>query len=260
MPKKPGQHRPKNPGPYARKKKKVTAEEEKNALEKLEKALENCQKCGPTNLCKVNKNGEHVHLTFNQRRRWSVALAKGTRGVTLRTPPEGKLFADFHGSSSAEGTKAAVGADGILGGPFGVTATFPWEQILPFMLPGVMQAMAQTMPQGAAAVSLIPSNPLARNAPPSSDPPDHENQIQYLNISEFLTTLSDRHPVRALAAYHNKFERMDYYRVDELARMAEADLTGPDFRMTSGNAKFLLKEARDEVRRVERAAKRARTN
>ena len=183
----------------------------------------------------------------------------GTHGVTLRTPPKGELFADFHVSSSAEGTKAAVSAD-TMGGPFGMSAAFPWQQILPFMLPGVVQAMA--MPQGAAAVPHVPrsSKPLARSAPPSSDPPDYENRIQYATIANFLATLNDRHPVRALAAYHNNFELMDYYHVDELARMAEADLTGLDFRMTSGNAKFLLKEAREEVRRVERAAKRAETN
>ena len=52
------------------------AEKEKKALEKLEKALGNCQKCSPTKLCKINKNGQHVHLTFNQHHRWSVALGK----------------------------------------------------------------------------------------------------------------------------------------------------------------------------------------
>jgi hypothetical protein len=172
-------------------------------------------------------------------------------------PPKGELFADFHVLSSAEGTKAAVSAD-MMGRPFGMLAAFSWQQILPFMLPGVVQAMA--MPQGAAAVPHVPSKPLAQSAPPSSDPPDYENRIQYATIANFLTTLNDRHPVCALATYHNNFKLMDYYHIDELARMAEADLTGPDFRMTSGNAKFLLKEAHEEVRHVEQAAKRAETN
>src|ERR1700692_1451966 len=118
----------------------------------------------------------------------------GTHGVTLQTPPKGELFTDFHGSSSAEGTKATVSVD-TMGGPFGMSATFPWQQILPFMLPGVVQAMAQSaMPQGAATVPHTPSKPLARSAPPSSDPPDYENQIQYATIANFLTTLNNRHP------------------------------------------------------------------
>jgi hypothetical protein len=183
----------------------------------------------------------------------------GTHGVTLRTPPKGELFADFHRSSSAEGTKAAVSAD-TMGGPFGMS-TFLWQQILLFMLPGVVQAMAQSaMPQDAATVPHTPSKPLAWSAPPSSNPLDYENQIQYATIANFLTTLNDRHPVHALATYHNNFESIDYYHVDELARMAEVDLTGPDFRMTSGNTKFLLKEAHEDIRCVEWAAKRAGTN
>jgi hypothetical protein len=43
------------------------AEKERKALEKLEKVLGDCQKYGPTKLCKINRDGQHVHLTFNQR-------------------------------------------------------------------------------------------------------------------------------------------------------------------------------------------------
>ena len=40
------------------------AERERKALERLEKALGNCQKCGPSKLCKINKNGQHIHLNI----------------------------------------------------------------------------------------------------------------------------------------------------------------------------------------------------
>jgi hypothetical protein len=50
------------------------AEKERKALEQLERALSNCQKCGPSKLCKIDKKGQHVNLTFNQRHGWSVAL------------------------------------------------------------------------------------------------------------------------------------------------------------------------------------------
>ena len=50
------------------------AECEKAAMEKLDRALSGCQKCGPTKACKINKLGEHVALTYNQHRGWSVAL------------------------------------------------------------------------------------------------------------------------------------------------------------------------------------------
>jgi len=52
------------------------AEKERKALEKLEKALGDCQKCGPAKLCKVNKNGQYIHLMFNQCCGWSIALVR----------------------------------------------------------------------------------------------------------------------------------------------------------------------------------------
>jgi hypothetical protein len=174
--------------------------------------------------------------------------------VTLRTPPKGELFADFHGALSAEGV---IGADPTVG-PFGAFPMFPWQQMFPMM--GMMQAMTQSVPiQPTAGVTHTQSvKPLARGAPPSSDPPEYENTIEYPMISDFLVTLNNKYPKCALVAYHNNFELMDYYYIDELVQMAEEDLTGTDFCMTSGNAKFLLREAREEVRRLERAAKRAR--
>jgi hypothetical protein len=131
-----------------------------------------------------------------------------------------------------------------------------------FMLPGMMQAMAQSATtQATLAVPHIPlGKPLACSTPPSSDPPDYDNQIQYATITEFLAVLNNRHPLRTLVAYQSNFEHLDYYHIDELAWMAEADLTGLDFKMTSGNAKFLLREAHNEVRWAECAAKRAGIN
>jgi len=52
-----------------------TMEMEKQALNQLEQALTNCQLCGPGNFCKISKTGDHVNLTWNQRRAWSVVLA-----------------------------------------------------------------------------------------------------------------------------------------------------------------------------------------
>lgn len=61
-----------------------------------------------------------------------------------------------------------------------------------------------------------------------------------------------------LAGYGTNFDLMDYYHVDELAKMSREDLTGSDIGMTPGNAKFVLSAAREEVKQVQRVAKRAR--
>lgn len=242
------------------------AEKENKALEQLEKALGDCQKCGPSKLCKINKNGQHVNLTFNQRRGWSVALvcslyfisrynqidiltqAIGTHGITLRTPPKGELFADFHKQPSD--TLVDAGSPNAAPGAFGMPSAFPWQQMMPFMMPGMFQAMA--------SAPASPVKPLARPAPPSSDPADQDGAIEHRSIRNFLFDLGSKHPQRGLAAYEANFNLMDYYHVDELANMAQEDLTGRDFSMTPGNAKFIISEAKVEVKRAERAAKRAR--
>lgn len=47
---------------------------ERIEMEKLDKALSQCQLCGSGKACKIDNSGSHVHLTFQQRRSWSVAL------------------------------------------------------------------------------------------------------------------------------------------------------------------------------------------
>ena len=54
-----------------------TMEREKQALEQLERAMTKCQLCGPAKFCKISKAGEHVNLTWNQCRAWSIALVCG---------------------------------------------------------------------------------------------------------------------------------------------------------------------------------------
>jgi hypothetical protein len=88
---------------------------EKTSMAALDRALSRCQKCGPEKACLVDAGGNHVHLTFQQRRGWSIALvstlrvthihahrltlfkAAETHGVTLKTPPKGEHFQAFHG-------------------------------------------------------------------------------------------------------------------------------------------------------------------
>lgn len=49
---------------------------EKTCFEQLERALMTCQKCGDSKYCKIDRNGNHVAITFQQRRSWSVALVR----------------------------------------------------------------------------------------------------------------------------------------------------------------------------------------
>jgi hypothetical protein len=47
---------------------------EHKQLELLDRALTNCARCGPDKYCKIDKAGDHVHLSFQQRRGWANAL------------------------------------------------------------------------------------------------------------------------------------------------------------------------------------------
>ena len=49
-------------------------EQEEVCLLQLEKALSQCAKCGDEKRCKIDKMGNHVHLTFQQLRAWALSL------------------------------------------------------------------------------------------------------------------------------------------------------------------------------------------
>jgi hypothetical protein len=99
-------------------------------------------------------------------------------------PPKGELFADFHKQPS-DGAKDAE----ILNATSIMPTAFPWQQLMPFMMPGMFQAMT-------AAVA-APATPTVtekrRMAPPSSDPVDQDD-IQYRTIRELLFDLDEKHP------------------------------------------------------------------
>ncbi|KAJ7849675.1 hypothetical protein B0H14DRAFT_2582386 [Mycena olivaceomarginata] len=68
-------------------------DDEKKVMAELDSEYRKCVQCGPTHLCKIDRSGNHVHLTFPQHCAWA---AYGTKKVTKTTPPEGELFSMFH--------------------------------------------------------------------------------------------------------------------------------------------------------------------
>src|SRR4051812_40170549 len=49
---------------------------EKRQLELLDKQLTGCMRCSSEKYCKIDKSGNHIHLTFQQRRGWANALVQ----------------------------------------------------------------------------------------------------------------------------------------------------------------------------------------
>lgn len=87
----------------------------------------------------------------------------------------------------------------------------------------------------------------------SSDPPDERVPNPYPTITMFLRVLDDRQPQRSLSRYIPTFASADFYNIDDLVLFEVKELTGTDFNLTAGNATFLLKEVRNEMKRVDKA-------
>lgn len=59
---------------------------EKQAMTELDAEYRKCVKCGSGVLCKIDQSGNHVPLTFPQRRGWAVSL------VSCSFVPSGRQY------------------------------------------------------------------------------------------------------------------------------------------------------------------------
>ena len=130
-------------------------------------------------------------------------------------------------------------------GPAAAWAMMPWA------MPGMAQAaqMMQSWPmsnQAPAAQAVIPT------AACSSDPPEEGLPNPYPTISNFLDNLATHHPKRWLSRYTDTFTAADFYNIDDIASLSPQELIGGQFELTFGNATFLLKEVKNEMKRIDR--------
>ncbi|KAF8187900.1 hypothetical protein K438DRAFT_2019433 [Mycena galopus ATCC 62051] len=218
---------------------------EKGALSELETEYRKCVRCGPTVMCKIDRSGNHVHLTFPQRHAWAVSLACGTIKVTKITPPKGDLFSMFHGDAKAPTPPPP---------PPPVPAQYPqWFPQMPpigYGLPGFHPAYPQ-MPAPAP-----PARP--HHAVMSSDPPDDADA--YPSILEFIETLIAKVPQReALRNAGTILHSLHYFGIDEITTLTADEMGTDNFgNVLRGDAEYLLGQARKEVKRLDKLARRAR--
>ncbi|THH23263.1 hypothetical protein EUX98_g7916 [Antrodiella citrinella] len=72
------------------------SEEQKKWMLALRAELSSCQLCKAQKLCKLDKQGRHINVTWSQLRVWAIALAVKTHAVTLKSPPKTEHFVAFH--------------------------------------------------------------------------------------------------------------------------------------------------------------------
>jgi hypothetical protein len=170
--------------------------------------------------------------------------ASGTHHVTLHTPPKGDLFAAFHsnGPSMMPGpasTSMPPTPGPMIGTPGGMFNPYVFMPP-PWFMPGGMPPYPAT---------LTPQPPLSHiDTTPSSDPPDDTEVNRYPEIFAFFTILDQKHPRRNLLKCAHDFELMDFYHIDEIAKISVERLSSTEFGLTAGNAQFIADTLKAEVK------------
>ncbi|KAJ7429745.1 hypothetical protein B0H11DRAFT_2211911 [Mycena galericulata] len=178
---------------------------EKQALTELEAEYKKCAWCGPSHLCKIDRSGTHVHLTFPQRRAWAVSLACGTNKVTKTTPPQSELFSMFHGKAKGASPPAP-----------GAYPPNPWYQQMPMAPLGF--------------------------------------------VIDFIETLIPKSPQReGLRAVGDILDSLHFFDINEIQDLTGDELGSDKYgSILVGDAQYLLKQVKSEVKRLDKAARRAR--
>ncbi|KAJ7847795.1 hypothetical protein B0H14DRAFT_3674628 [Mycena olivaceomarginata] len=224
---------------------------EKKALSELDAEYRKCVRCGLSVMCKIDRGGNHISLSFPQRRAWAVSLACGTKGVTKTTPPDaGTLFSMFHRTAKAP-TPPTL--------PVQSHPQYPYFPSLPgtvgyggagYGMPGFQMPGYMPVPAGPSA----PTHHLAM----SSDPPDDAGT--YPLIVDFIETLIAKVPQRqSLREAGQNLHTLAYYNIDELTTLMVDEFGTDKFgNILRGNAEYLLAQVKKEVKRLDKVARRAR--
>ncbi|KAJ6540646.1 hypothetical protein B0H19DRAFT_1381659 [Mycena capillaripes] len=213
----------------------AVADGEKRAMAELDAEYRKCMRCCPTYVCKIDRSGEHVHLSFNQRRAWAVSMACGTNNVTKTTPPQGDLFTMFH-------RKAKEGPTPVPAGP-----SAQYHPYYPYPMLPLFGDPQQAFPRyhHAPPAPQLPSGP-AIHPHLSSDPP--EEDVSYPSIIDFIATLIHAVPQRAdLRALGDTLDSLHFYQINEIVSLTVDDLGTERFGpVAPGDATYVLERVRRE--------------
>ncbi|KAF8185347.1 hypothetical protein K438DRAFT_1765993 [Mycena galopus ATCC 62051] len=220
-------------------------EKESKFLEQLQNHHGRCQLCGPSKACKIDRAANHHNLTNNQLRGWARSLAAGTHNVTLSQPPRDELFGMFH--KNTVNTPSA--------GPQAAFPGMPYMGMPPYFMPPWAFPGSPATPTPRPSHTSLASMSTSTAAFPSSNPPDMGALNPYTEIPEFIKQLHEYHPQRRLSDYVDRFGDLDFYNIDEVAKLGSADALVNLIGITHGNAAFLLGKIKDEMKRIDRTVK-----
>ncbi|KAF8522025.1 hypothetical protein JB92DRAFT_3110806 [Gautieria morchelliformis] len=265
---------------------------ERGALQALKETLRPCDLSTCRNeCCKVDKQGMHRDISWNQLRAWAEALAAGTYGVTYKVPPNSKHFEEFHGNTAntvanagtAEPTRiraghAVLGSDGpypVMGQMAGHTAIgtngssplmgqpqtphpafyHPYAPQYGYHDPMQMMELAMAVLKKGQGRTRSPSPATG----PSSDGPEITAAHPFPTVSDFIDMLTIQPDAqdRDLELFKTQFQSEHVHYIDEL-RGLTAEEFKDQFGFVWGDARFIHKAVEKAIHRVDKARKNMR--
>ncbi|KAF8521039.1 hypothetical protein JB92DRAFT_2827999 [Gautieria morchelliformis] len=190
---------------------------EQGALQALKETLRPCDLSTCHNeRCKVDKQGMHRDISWNQLRAWTEALAAGTYGVTYKVPPNSKHFEEFHGNTAntvanagtAEPTRIRAG-HAVLGsdGPYPVMGQMAGHTAID---DGIAMVVLKKGQGGTRSPSPATG--------PSSDGPEITAAHPFPTVSDFIDMLTIQPDAqdRDLELFKTQFQSEHVHYIDEL--------------------------------------------
>lgn len=177
-------------------------------------------------------------------------------GVTLTTPPVGDHFAEFHGRPKPSIAKPAPTWEQPQYSDH--SSHPPYHQQFPspyygHQYPG--SAQYYPYPPPFQQPPSVPSTSETPNpAQPPSSPTKTDYDVLYPSIRWFLEDLQLKDPRRHYEQHCDDFDALNYYNIDEVITLGKSGLTDT-IKMTPGNADYLLKAVRVEIKKAEQDAR-----
>jgi hypothetical protein len=78
--------------------------------------------------------------------------------------------------------------------------------------------------------------------------------IDYPSIEEFFLQLAAANPRHSFNNLANQLLERNFYTIDEIAQENEAFFEAPPYSLSQGNARFIIRSLRDQVRWVKKTA------
>jgi hypothetical protein len=176
--------------------------------------------------------------------------------IPCLSPPHDDLFGMFHKNSTTISATPAIPQPAFVAMPY---MGMPPYGYMPWGVHGGPPPFPGTpdTPTPAPRLSHAPQASTSTSAPAflSSNPPDMGAPNPYTEISEFITQLHEYHPKHRLLDYIDRFEDLDYYNINEIAKLGTANSLAGLVGITHGNVAFLLQKVKDEMKRIDRASK-----